>query len=146
MNLYFDTVSEQIAEMAAGDLLRSSQECWQTQTLAYSRCALHHETKKVKSESGPSCRSPSDSMPGVRTGASVELKTWQAIACLRVFSKHPVSIILFRKPRRQKEDSESRYPGQRGLKWGGILYTFFHLDGPYSRSSDEFSNMFGVFF
>jgi len=70
MNLHFNTVSEQIAEMAGGDLLRSAQECWQTRTLDYSSCALRRETKKAKSESGPSCRSPSDSMQGVRTGAS----------------------------------------------------------------------------
>ena len=76
MNLYFDTVSEQIAEMAGGNLLRPAQECWQTRTLAYSRCALRRKTKKAKSESGPSCRSPSDSMQGVRPGASVEEKTW----------------------------------------------------------------------
>lgn len=52
MNLYFDTVYEQIAEMAAGDLLRSAQERWQTRTLAYSGCALHRERKKAKSERG----------------------------------------------------------------------------------------------
>ncbi len=96
MNLYCDTVSEQIAEMAVGDLLRPAQECWQTRTLAYSRYALRRKTKEAKSESGPSCTSPSISMQGVRTGASVEEKTWPVIARLRIFSKHLVSIILFR--------------------------------------------------
>lgn len=83
MNLYFDNAYEQIAEMADSDLLRSAQERWQTRPWAYSKCALHRETKKAKSESGPSCRSPSAFMAGVRTGASVELKTWPAIGLLR---------------------------------------------------------------
>ena len=87
MNLYFDTVYEQIAEMAAGDL--------------------------------PLC----------------------------IFSKHLVSRISFWGLRRQrKQSSESRYPKERGLKWGGCLYTFFHLDGPYSQSSGEFCNMLGGYF
>jgi len=57
MNLYFDTVFEQIAEMADSDLLRSAQERCQTRTLAYAGCALHRETKNAKSESTPSCNS-----------------------------------------------------------------------------------------
>jgi len=65
MNLYFDTVYEQIAEMAAGDL--------------------------------PLC----------------------------IFSKHLVSRISFRGLRCQrKQDSESRYPRERGLKWGAVYIPF----------------------
>ena len=66
MNLYFDTVYEQIAEIAAGDL--------------------------------PLC----------------------------IFSKRLASRILFRGLRRQrKQGSESRYPRERGLKWGGVsIYLF----------------------